>query len=122
VVVLLYVVMLLATIRFSMCAAAVCCCHHAFQVAGLINCSPDEVCFTSCGTESDNWALWGAVMVRRGSMQEGQLPHVVTSQIEHPAVTACLRSMADMVSIKGPCTKWLLYRPGCSACWLGCGC
>ncbi|WIA11892.1 hypothetical protein OEZ85_011977 [Tetradesmus obliquus] len=70
------------------------------QVAGLINCSPDEVAFTSCGTESDNWALWGAVMARRGSSssssssQQG-LPHVVTSQIEHPAVTACLRSMAE---------------------------
>jgi cysteine desulfurase len=71
------------------------------QVAALINCTPDEVCFTSCGTESDNWALWGAVMARRSSMQQQGLPHVVTSQIEHPAVTACLRSMADMVSLMG---------------------
>eukprot|EP00882_Tetradesmus_deserticola_P005335 GHRQ01005615.1.p1 GENE.GHRQ01005615.1~~GHRQ01005615.1.p1 ORF type:complete len:482 (+),score=150.15 GHRQ01005615.1:1005-2450(+) len=69
------------------------------QVAELISCAPSEVCFTSCGTESDNWALWGAVMARRSSSQQG-LPHVVTSQIEHPAVTACLRSMADM----GLCT------------------
>ncbi|KAF6265975.1 pyridoxal phosphate-dependent transferase [Scenedesmus sp. NREL 46B-D3] len=70
------------------------------QVAALISCTPSEVCFTSCGTESDNWALWGAVMGRGRGMTQGQLPHVVTSQMEHPAVTACLRSMADM----GLCT------------------
>jgi cysteine sulfinate desulfinase/cysteine desulfurase-like protein len=45
------------------------------------------------------------MMARRSSMQQQQqgLPHVVTSQIEHPAVTACLRSMADMVSLRGHC-------------------
>lgn len=66
------------------------------QVATLINCQPSEVYFTSCGTESDNWALFGAVMAKKDSV-EG-LPHVVTSQIEHPAVTACLQNMASLVS------------------------
>eukprot|EP00775_Hariotina_reticulata_P006142 gene6142-6379_t len=53
------------------------------QVSTLINCLPDELYFTSCGSESDNWALWGAVMAKRGTVQG--VPHVVTSVIEHPA-------------------------------------
>lgn len=62
------------------------------QVARLIGAQPSEVFFTSGGTESDNWAIWGAVMAHRQSV-EG-LPHVVTSQIEHPAVLACLQSLS----------------------------
>jgi len=50
------------------------------QVAALINAGPDEILFTSCGTESDNTALMSAIE---------SLPrkrHVITTRVEHPAV------------------------------------
>eukprot|EP00879_Flechtneria_rotunda_P010596 GHRR01011076.1.p1 GENE.GHRR01011076.1~~GHRR01011076.1.p1 ORF type:complete len:369 (+),score=121.01 GHRR01011076.1:743-1849(+) len=68
------------------------------QVAALINSLPNEVVFTSCGTESNNWAIWGTVMARKDRVPG--LPHVVTTQIEHPAVLACLQNMASL----GLCT------------------
>lgn len=51
------------------------------QIATAIGAKPDEVFFTSCGTESDNWALLGSAL---------RYPHsrkrIVTSCIEHHAV------------------------------------
>jgi len=41
---------------------------------------PEEIVFTSGGTESDNWALRGAIAAAGGD------GHVVTSAIEHPAI------------------------------------
>jgi cysteine desulfurase len=52
------------------------------RVAGLLNCSPEEVVFTSGGSESNNYALKGAALALR---HRGN--HIVTSSIEHPAVT-----------------------------------
>jgi cysteine desulfurase len=66
------------------------------QVAALINCWADELAFTSCGTEADNWAIWGAVMARKDTVPG--TPHVVTSAIEHPAVTKCLQQLQELVS------------------------
>ncbi|GAX75352.1 hypothetical protein CEUSTIGMA_g2796.t1 [Chlamydomonas eustigma] len=64
------------------------------QVASLINCHPHEVYFTSCGTESDNWAIVGTVMAaRRRSNAPSFMAHVVTSQVEHPAVLECLKHL-----------------------------
>lgn len=51
------------------------------QVASLLGCSPDEVIFTSGGSESDNQAIKGIAFARR---ERGN--HIITSQIEHPAV------------------------------------
>jgi len=51
------------------------------QVAKLINCSPAEVVFTSCGSEGDNMALKGTV----AALQE-KGNHVITTAVEHPAV------------------------------------
>lgn len=53
------------------------------QVATLLDCSPDEVIFTSGGTESNNAALIG---IAEATRKKGR--HLVTSAIEHPAVTA----------------------------------
>ena len=52
------------------------------RIAGVLNCEPSEIYFTSCGTESDNWAIKGAAyrMKSRGKT------HIVTSKIEHHAV------------------------------------
>ena len=50
------------------------------EVAAFINCSPDEIVFTSCATESDNTALRGvAEYFGRGTK-------VITTAVEHPAV------------------------------------
>jgi cysteine desulfurase len=51
------------------------------QVAALLQCSPDEVVFTSGGTESNNHALKGVYF-----SQGGPGAHIITTQIEHPAV------------------------------------
>jgi cysteine desulfurase len=51
------------------------------QVARLINARPNEVIFTSGGTESDNAALWGIVEAARGETK-----HIVITAIEHHAV------------------------------------
>lgn len=51
------------------------------QVAALLHCSSDEVVFTSGGSESNNHALKGAFFA-----QGGRGGHIITTQIEHPAV------------------------------------
>ena len=51
------------------------------QVANLINCEPNEIYFTGCGSESDNTAIKGIAYAKR---REGN--HIITSKIEHPAV------------------------------------
>ena len=52
------------------------------QVAALLECQPHEVVFTSGGTESNNFAIKGTAFANR---DRGN--HIVTAQIEHPAVT-----------------------------------
>ncbi len=51
------------------------------QVANLLNCQPDEVTFTSGGTESNNYAIKGSAFANR---HKGN--HIITSTVEHPAV------------------------------------
>ncbi len=51
------------------------------QIAALLNCAPEEIIFTSGGTESNNFAIKGCAETFR---YKGN--HIITSQIEHPAV------------------------------------
>lgn len=51
------------------------------KVAKFINAKPDEIYFTSCGSESDNLALKGIMMANK---EKGK--HLITTKIEHPAV------------------------------------
>ncbi len=51
------------------------------RVAALLNCTPEEIIFTSGGTESDNQAVRG---VAEKYAKKGN--HIITSAIEHPAV------------------------------------
>ena len=51
------------------------------QVAGILNCNPSEVIFTSGGTESNNHAIRGVARLLRGKGN-----HIITSSFEHPAV------------------------------------
>ncbi len=61
------------------------------QVAEFLGCRPEEVVFTSGGTESNNLGLRGAALVRKS-----QGRHSLTTRIEHPAVTAvCARLRWD---------------------------
>ena len=50
-------------------------------VADALGCLPEELVFTSCGTEGDNWAIRGAVEYGR---RKGK--HIITTAIEHSAV------------------------------------
>jgi cysteine desulfurase len=51
------------------------------QVAGILNCRPQELFFTSGGTESNNHAIRGTVRALRAKGN-----HIITSAFEHPAV------------------------------------
>jgi len=53
-------------------------------VAAGLHCDPDEVVFTSCGTESDNLAIRGAAMARRAATGANR---IITSRAEHHAVS-----------------------------------
>jgi cysteine desulfurase len=65
------------------------------QVAGLIGARPQEIIFTSGGTESDNHAIFGTV-----EAASGQKKHVITSAIEHEAVlNACQALEKQGVSV-----------------------
>ncbi len=57
------------------------------RVAGLLGCDPGEIIFTSCGTESDNAAIHGALAAAP------QKRKVITSRVEHPAVLAACRDL-----------------------------
>jgi cysteine desulfurase len=54
--------------------------HARAEVAALINAEPEEIVFTSCGTESDNTALMSAVET------VPEKKHLITTRVEHPAV------------------------------------
>ena len=60
------------------------------EVAAFLNCSPDEVVFTSCATESDNTAIRGAAEAL------GPEAKIITTAVEHPAVLQpCRRLKAE---------------------------
>ena len=56
------------------------------QVAGLLGCAPQEIVFTSGGSEANNLALKGAFFASNRERR-----HFVTTVVEHPAVVAPLR-------------------------------
>jgi len=58
------------------------------QVAALLGAQPDEIIFTSCGTESDNAAIRSALIAQSGKR------HIVTSRVEHPAIRSLCADLA----------------------------
>ena len=58
------------------------------KVAGLIGAEPEEIIFTSCGTESDNTAIMSA------AESLSQKKHIITSRAEHPAVLNFCKHLA----------------------------
>jgi len=56
-----------------------------------LNCTPGEVVFTSCGSESDNLALRGAAFAAR---KNRNADHLLISPVEHPAVSKTTQQLA----------------------------
>ncbi|MFT5699278.1 MAG: cysteine desulfurase [Desulforhopalus sp.] len=59
------------------------------QVSDLLGCTPEEITFTSCGTESDSTAILSALRTFPDKR------HVITTRVEHPAV----KSLCDNLEI-----------------------
>lgn len=57
------------------------------KVAELINADPEEIVFTSCGTESDNAAIHAALEANP------EKRHIITSNVEHPAIKNSLERL-----------------------------
>ena len=64
-------------------------------VSSALGCTPGELVFTSCGSESDNWALLSGAeaMKRKGK-------HVISSLVEHDAVRKSLDMLEAAVSLE----------------------
>jgi len=61
------------------------------KVAGLIGAQPEEIIFTSCGTESNNTAIWAALR------SNPDKKHIVTTRVEHPAI----KNLAEYLAKNG---------------------
>lgn len=70
-------------------------------VAAVLNCRPDEIIFTSCGSESDNLALRGSAYAMR---EKTGAKWILASRAEHPAVTKTLRHLEKY---EGFLVEWL---------------
>lgn len=62
------------------------------SVAAALGCKSEELVFTSCGSESDNWAIIGAAQAQK---RVGK--HIISSQAEHDAV----RKSLDILEKRG---------------------
>ena len=58
------------------------------RVAQLLGAEPEEIIFTSCGTESDNTAIMSA------AESFPQKKHIITTRVEHPAVLSFCKHLA----------------------------
>jgi cysteine desulfurase len=70
-------------------------------VAALLNCRPDEVIFTSCGSEADNLALRGAALAAR---EKNGTKGILTSKAEHHAVSKTTEQLEKYYGFQ---VKWL---------------
>ena len=50
------------------------------KTAALLGAQPEEILFTSCGSESDNTAIWSALQT------QPEKRRVITTRVEHPAI------------------------------------
>lgn len=71
------------------------------MVAAVLNCRPDEIIFTSCGSESDNLAIRGAAYAMR---EKTGATWILASRTEHPAITNTLKHLEKY---EGFLIEWL---------------
>lgn len=71
------------------------------SVARVLHCKPDEIIFTSCGSESDNLAIRGAAYAMR---EKTGAKWILASRAEHPAVTKTLEHLGKY---EGFLIEWL---------------
>jgi cysteine desulfurase len=70
-------------------------------VAQVLHCLPEEIIFTSCGSESDNLALRGGALAAR---KERGADRILTNRGEHPAVSRTAEQLAEVHGFK---VTWL---------------
>ena len=70
-------------------------------VASVLNCKPEEIIFTSCGSESDNLAIRGAAYAMR---EKTGARWILASRAEHPAVT---KTLQHLEKYEGFLVEWL---------------
>lgn len=70
-------------------------------VASVLNCRPEEIIFTSCGSESDNLAIRGAAYAMR---EKTGARWILASRAEHPAVT---KTLLHLEKYEGFLIEWL---------------
>jgi cysteine desulfurase len=70
-------------------------------VAAVLNCRPEEIIFTSCGSESDNLALRGTALAVR---ERNGAKWILTSKAEHHAVSKTAEQMEKYYGFK---VEWL---------------
>ncbi|KAF0188979.1 MAG: cysteine desulfurase [Desulfobulbaceae bacterium] len=77
------------------------------QVADLLGAEPEEIIFTSCGTESDSTAIFSALQ----SFPEKR--HVITTRVEHPAVKNLSENLDRLTGHKHRLTRLMVDPEGC---------
>jgi len=76
------------------------------QIAGLLGADPEEIVFTSCGTESDSTAILSALQ----TFPEKR--HVITTRVEHPAVKNLCDSLTHLTGHKHRITRLMVEADG----------
>jgi cysteine desulfurase len=76
------------------------------RIAAMIGASPEEIIFTSCGTESDSTAILSAIQ----SFADKR--HIVTSRVEHPAVKHLCESLDSLTGHKHRITQLAVDKYG----------
>jgi cysteine desulfurase len=71
------------------------------SVAAVLNCLPEEILFTSCGSESDNLAIRGAAYAMR---ERTGARWILAARAEHPAVT---KTLLHLEQYEGFQIEWL---------------
>jgi cysteine desulfurase len=69
------------------------------RIARLLGCSPEEIIFTSCGTESDNAAIKGSLASATNKRT------VITTRVEHPAVKSLCENLETVTGHKYKVTR-----------------
>lgn len=75
------------------------------DIARLINSSPEEIVFTSGGSEADNLGIRGIVESNAKMRGDNSIPHIITSKIEHKAVLDTIKKLEKEGKIRATYLK-----------------